>query len=131
MLLLLFLFALFRHLQGAPLTVGEGGVTNILPAAHILPRANIVFGTRTTLDILLSCFATTFACTWTTIHPNIPSPADSRWDIFKRHMVTTIYAMLVPEFITYWALRQNLGAKRIVKEYNREIAQGKRQGDKL
>ncbi|KJA18689.1 hypothetical protein HYPSUDRAFT_69749 [Hypholoma sublateritium FD-334 SS-4] len=122
MLILLFLFALFRHLQGAPLTANEGGDIEPLPTLHILPRTDIVFGTRATSDIVTSCLATIFACTWTAIHPNIPSPADSRWDIFKRRLVTTIYALLVPEFVTGWAFRQHLGAKRIVQEYNSEIA---------
>ncbi|KJA18687.1 hypothetical protein HYPSUDRAFT_205206 [Hypholoma sublateritium FD-334 SS-4] len=122
MLILLFVFALFRHLQGAPLTPDEGGLDDTFPASHIQPRVEVVFGSRTTSDIVTSCLATIFACTWTAIHPNIPSQADSRWNIFKRRLVTTIYALLTPEFITLWAFRQYFGAKKIVEEYNSEIA---------
>ncbi len=114
MFILLFLFALFRHLQGAPLSADDGGsIADTFPASNILPRADIiVFGTRSKSDIVTSCLATIFACTWTAMHPNIPSPADSPWNIFKRRLVTTIYALLAPEFITVWAIRQHVGAKR-------------------
>ena len=123
MLIFLFLFALFRRLQGAPLASEDGGsITDTFQASHILSRADIVFGTRSTSDIVTSCLATIFACTWTAIHPNIPSPVDSRWDIFNRRLVTTIYALLAPEFITLWAYRQYRGANEIMEEYNTDIS---------
>ena len=87
-----------------------------------LPRADITYGTRETSDIVISCLATIFACTWTAVHPNIPSPMDSRWDIFKRRVITMTYALVAPEFITAWALRQYMAAKAIVRAYNSEIA---------
>lgn len=34
----------------------------------------------------------------------------------------TTYALLVPEFITVWALRQYIAARDIVRIYNSEIA---------
>lgn len=40
MLIFLFLFALFRHLQGAPLGPDEGGIPDLLPAVHILPQVD-------------------------------------------------------------------------------------------
>lgn len=124
MLILFLLFTLFRLLRGAPtVAIPEVGLgPDFLPGCTLVPREGIIFGARSTSDILTSCLATIFACTWTAIHPNIPSPADSRWDIFKRRLVTTIYALLAPEFITIWAYRQYLGAKKIVEEYNSNIA---------
>ena len=125
MLILFLLLRCSTLLLGAPLT-GTDDQGSLGPHSfadiHILPRAGITFGTRTTFDIVLSCLATIFACTWTAVHPNIPSPADSRWDVLKRRIVTTTYALLAPEFITYWAFRQYVGAKRIEKEYNKVIA---------
>lgn len=123
MLMLFFLFASFRILQGAPLATDEGGSTNILLEEPVPPYTAVVFGTRTTSDIVISCLATIFACTWTAVHPNIPSPTDSWWIVFKRRMITTTYALLTPELITLWAFRQFDGAKRIAKEYNVDIAQ--------
>ena len=122
MLILLFLCALVRHLHCVTLSPDGSGIADTLADSHILPRANIIVGTRSTSVIVISCLATIFACTWTAIHPNIPSPADSRWNIFKRRVVMTTYALLAPEFITLWAYRQYLGAKRIMQDYNSNIS---------
>ncbi|KJA17244.1 hypothetical protein HYPSUDRAFT_192512 [Hypholoma sublateritium FD-334 SS-4] len=127
MLIVFLLFALFRLPKGAPLTDNHVDTPELIGNGQdLLPRADITFGTRQTSDIVISCLATIFACTWTAVHPNIPSPMDSRWDLFKRRFVTTIYALLAPEFITAWALRQYIGAKVIVRIYNSKIATPRR-----
>ena len=126
MLIILLLFALFRLLQGAPLASGEEKILDFMDSDHFFSRSNIVFGHRDTSSIVVSCLATVFACTWTAIHPNIPSPKDSGWAIFKRRIFTTIYALLAPEAITAWAMRQHFAAKRIAREYNKDIAKCKR-----
>ncbi|KAF8171311.1 hypothetical protein BJ912DRAFT_911624 [Pholiota molesta] len=80
------------------------------------------FGQRSVNDIVVSCFATLYACTWSAIHPNIPAPTDSWWTCFKRQIVTMVYALLAPELITTWALRQRLAARRIMNEYNEKTS---------
>ncbi len=45
----------------------------------------------------------------------------------KRRVITMTYALLAPEFITAWALRQYMAAKAIVRVYNSEIATRKSQ----
>lgn len=82
------------------------------------------FGHRDISDIIISCFATIFACTWSAVHPNIPSPWDSWWDCFKRQFVTMLYALMAPEAMTAWALRQHLAAWKIVNNFNRWMAKG-------
>ncbi|KAF8188086.1 hypothetical protein BJ912DRAFT_851352, partial [Pholiota molesta] len=66
------------------------------------------FGSRTLNDIILSCCATIVACTWSAVHPNNPSPTDCWWTGFKRRVVIMVYALLAPEAIAAWALRQQL-----------------------
>ena len=123
MLIFFLLSSLFRLLRGAPtVTAATGDDPDLLSGVVLLPQRGIVFGTRSTSDIVTSCLATIFACTWTAIHPNIPSPADSRFNIFKRKFLTTICALIAPEAITLWALRQYLSAKNIADEYNTDIA---------
>ena len=126
MLIVFLLFALFRLPKGAPLTDNHVDTSELIgDGQSLLPRADITFGTRQTSDIVISCLVTIFACTWTAVHPNIPSPMDSRWDKFKRRFIMTTYALLVPEFITVWALRQYLAARVIVRIYNSKIARRK------
>ena len=120
-ILLLFLALLLQQIYSFSLSIKGGDVVYGLPVAQSLP-INFALGTRSTFHIVFSCLLTIFTCTWTAIHPNIPSPTDSRWDIYKRRIVTAVYALWVPECMTYWAYRQHVGAKRIVKEYNMEIA---------
>ena len=84
---------------------------------------------RTLYGITWSCLATIFLCTWVSIHPNIafrPKKHNAGW--FKKwiqdplyHFVTYklrifICALLVPEYILAWSVRQYLRAGEIQKE---------------
>lgn len=40
--------------------------------------------TRGTYTIITSCLLTIFACTWTTLHLNVPGLNDSVWERFFR-----------------------------------------------
>ena len=119
MLILLLPFALFRLLKGAPLEADLDSVQSMSePLLDLVPRALPATGTRQISDIVISCLATVFACTWTAIHPNIPSPQDSNWTVLKRRFITTVYALLAPEAVTTWAMAQHAGARRIKRDFN-------------
>ncbi|KAF8969323.1 hypothetical protein BDZ97DRAFT_1653715 [Flammula alnicola] len=81
---------------------------------------------RTMWDILWSCIVTIFACTWSAVHPNIPDPRESGWTCFKRRVVMMFYAMIAPEVMVVWALRQYFGAGKIMRDYNEHIAKAAR-----
>lgn len=78
----------------------------------------IVDPTRSATSIRWSCLATIFTCTWVAIHPNISDPRESQWSQFRRHFETMIWAMIAPELVTLWALRQRWAASKIAKQYN-------------
>ncbi|KAK1219028.1 hypothetical protein PQX77_018256 [Marasmius sp. AFHP31] len=69
--------------------------------------------TRTVYGIIWGCLTTIFACTWLAIHPNVPSPNDSRSRILSRKVMIMGLAILVPEYTTVWAFRQWSTARRI------------------
>jgi hypothetical protein len=83
---------------------------------------------RTLLDIIWSCITTIFLCTWVAIHPNLPEPVDTQYmDLwpkcvhriscfFRNKLVLFICALLVPEYILAWAIRQRLMARKIVNK---------------
>jgi hypothetical protein len=73
---------------------------------------------RTLQQIILSCLATVFTCTWVSLHPNVPDPRNSRWRNFTMRMKTMVWALTGPEFITIWAFRQRMAAARHVDDYN-------------
>ena len=68
-------------------------------------------------DIFWSCLATIFACSWVSVHPNNPSPNESSWRIFLRRLELMFWAVIAPEMIITWALRQWLGARHLEKLY--------------
>lgn len=62
--------------------------------------------------------ATIFACAWVAIHPNLPDPRNPKSIRFLKRAGIMTVALIAPEFILIWALRQRLAAASIVKEYN-------------
>ncbi|KAF9474067.1 hypothetical protein BDN70DRAFT_816330, partial [Pholiota conissans] len=114
MLIVLLLFALFQSLQGLPLSSPTDPPDDF--STFCLRDTESHFGQRTVNDIIISCFATIFACTWSAIHPNIPAPTDCWWTRFKRQVITMIYALLAPELIIFWALQQRLAAREIMDD---------------
>jgi hypothetical protein len=75
------------------------------------------FTHRSTWNIILSCFATLFACSWVAIHPNIPAKSDSSIRRFFRHLMIMAYMLVVPEAVIYWAARQWWAARNIAKKH--------------
>lgn len=61
---------------------------------------------RTSYDLLWSCLATILACTWTTLHLNVPSSNDGRFRIFLRKAKWTAITILAPEVTAGLALSQ-------------------------
>ncbi|KAH7094830.1 hypothetical protein FB567DRAFT_586182 [Paraphoma chrysanthemicola] len=68
---------------------------------------------RGTMGLLWSCFATTFLCTWSAIHPNLPGLADSEWRIFWRRAGYFGLCLLAPELVVLCALDEFIDAKEI------------------
>ena len=72
---------------------------------------------RTIWNIIWSCLGTIFSCTSVAVHPNIPCPKNRNSVIsFTRDRLPLfICALLVPEFVLAWAIRQFLRAREIAK----------------
>ena len=89
-----------------------------LPAAALSqpPTADPV---RTTYNIVSSCLVTIFSCTWVAIHPNIPHPGIGYKKKFLRRVRLMILALIAPECVLTWALRQWLAARRLEKKYKK------------
>jgi len=73
--------------------------------------------TRKPLEIVWSCIATILAASWVSVHPNMPHPDDSRLKRTLRRVELMIWAIIAPELIIYWAMRQWAGARRMEKEF--------------
>ena len=101
----------------------HGFQTRAAPLASLLEGSgNNTADQRSIWDILWSCLATIFACSWVSVHPNIPGPNESRWRIFFRRLELMFWTVVGPEMIITWALQQWLGARYLEKEYKGELS---------
>ncbi|KAF7369967.1 hypothetical protein MSAN_00626500 [Mycena sanguinolenta] len=72
---------------------------------------------RTLFSILWGCLATIFACTWVSVHPNVPPPDQSWLQLCWRRLKMMLIAIIAPEIMVAFAARQRLGAHRLSKKF--------------
>jgi hypothetical protein len=124
MLSFLVMSMFIRQLAGAPIPTYSTGISStvsLLLYARVDGDSCAQSDQRSIGDIVWGCLVTIFACTWLAVHPNIPSPTDSRWCVFKRGLSTMTYALIAPELMVAWALHQYLGAAQIMRDFNTQI----------
>ncbi|KAJ7903376.1 hypothetical protein B0H14DRAFT_2328917 [Mycena olivaceomarginata] len=78
---------------------------------------------RNLFDIVWGCLATIFACTWVSVHPNVPPPRQS-WLALLWRRLKMLIAVLAPELIVGFAARQLLTARNLSKEYEISTTHG-------
>ncbi|KAJ7592054.1 hypothetical protein C8J56DRAFT_1131475 [Mycena floridula] len=74
---------------------------------------------RTLYDIIFGCVATIFACTWVSVHPNVP-PA--RLGVFKstsRRLSMMLVAIIAPEIVVAFAARQFIFSRKFAEEFDK------------
>ncbi|KAF7369970.1 hypothetical protein MSAN_00626900 [Mycena sanguinolenta] len=73
---------------------------------------------RTLFSIVWGSLATIFACTWVSVHPNVPPPKQSRLQLFWRRLKMMLITMIAPEVMVGFAARQYFGSRELANEYN-------------
>ncbi|TFK67049.1 hypothetical protein BDN72DRAFT_116378 [Pluteus cervinus] len=122
MLTVLLLTLGLLRVQAAPFS--EAGPATDPTLAHtvlfgIQPRANGTEGNmRTLYDVVRSCMFTIAACVYRAMHQNIPDPTATAWARLRVRMKIMIYAVIAPELMILWALRQRFGAAEITNQVN-------------
>lgn len=77
------------------------------------PKCTDITHCRTIWGIIWSCLATIFACMWVAVHHNVPAPGQRPILIILERVAITVCALLVPEYVVAWAIRQWLVANHI------------------
>ncbi|KAJ7151313.1 hypothetical protein C8R43DRAFT_886755 [Mycena crocata] len=72
---------------------------------------------RKLFDIIWGCLVTIFACTWVSVHPNVPPPNQSRLALFWRRLKLMLIAIIAPELMVGFAARQFFTARSFAKEF--------------
>ncbi|TFK63219.1 hypothetical protein BDN72DRAFT_847830 [Pluteus cervinus] len=70
---------------------------------------------RTIYAIVKSCLFTIAACVYRAVHQNIPDPELGFWGRLRVTTKVTLCALIAPELIVWWAMRQWFGARDVVK----------------
>ncbi|KAG2360612.1 hypothetical protein BDR07DRAFT_1412090 [Suillus spraguei] len=111
-LLLCIFLCLIGVIQAAPTT----NTTNTTTSDSLKTPS---FTTRTLWSIISSCVLTLFACIYTAIHPNILSLKDNllRTLWWRFGLGTMIMALIAPELIVTWAMRQWLSARQVTRQF--------------
>ena len=76
---------------------------------------------RSVWSIVWSCLTTIILCTWVAMHPNVPSQGEGIFAQLARRIKLMGVALLCPEFIIMWAIRQWLVARSIAAEQKRML----------
>ncbi|KAF5332346.1 hypothetical protein D9758_016936 [Tetrapyrgos nigripes] len=63
---------------------------------------------RKIFDITWGCAVTIFACTWVSVHPNVPPPDSGRIFIALRRCFLMVIAVIAPEIMIIFALQYRL-----------------------
>ena len=121
LLILAIVFVLKRHLtEAAPLP--SQGSRLFGTGASLFPRDESTtvdsFHARSVWNILWSCLMTTFACSWVSVHPNVPLKSEGVWEIRGRRLFLMFFAILAPEIMVMWAFKQWRGAVMIREAVN-------------
>ncbi|KAJ7247534.1 hypothetical protein C8J57DRAFT_1080719 [Mycena rebaudengoi] len=66
---------------------------------------------RKLFDIVWGCLVTIFACTWLSVHPNVPPPGQSQLALLKMMLI----GIIVPEIMVGFAARQYFSARKLAK----------------
>ena len=121
---MLFLLFVYYLVQGA--SIDASPIPSLDPRSLDANHCSDLTHCRTIWNIVWSCLVTIFSCTWVAIHPNIPCPKGrkantciQRWvwnpllSFAEHRLPLFICALLVPEYVLAWAIRQFLVARQI------------------
>lgn len=77
---------------------------------------------RTKISIIWSCLVTILSCTLVAVHPNIPGPEMTRFTIFLHRVRLMVMALVAPEVVIIWAMRQWVSALKLGNKYRCMLA---------
>ena len=131
-LTMLFLVFIYYLVQGASESIDANPIPSLDKLSLESNHCTDLTHCRAVYNIIWSCLITIFSCTWVAIHPNIPClkrrEANSWVERYIRNPLLSfaehrlplfICALLVPEYVLAWAIRQFLSAREIAKENRR------------
>ncbi|KAJ6468371.1 hypothetical protein C8R45DRAFT_1218862 [Mycena sanguinolenta] len=102
---LVYLLARYRAVSGHPFGSRDEAVSC---------DSNV--NSRSLFAILTSCLITVFACTWVSVHPNVPPPNQSKLAVIRRRLGLMLVAVIAPELMMGFAPEYVAAIQSIEKE---------------
>ncbi|KAJ6494184.1 hypothetical protein C8R45DRAFT_1212269 [Mycena sanguinolenta] len=100
--------------------LSQDSITAPLPhppdARATTDSCNDINSCRTLFSVVWGCLATIFACTWVSVHPNVPPPNQNSLQLFWRRLKMMLIAIIAPEVIVGFAARQFFGSRSLKSE---------------
>ena len=126
---MLFLIFIYYLVRGASESINASPIPSLDTRSLDSKRCADLSHCRTIWNIVWSCLATIFSCTWVAIHPNIQRPETGEakswirrciwnplWLLVEYRLPLFICALLLPEYVLAWAIRQFLSARKMARE---------------
>ncbi|TFK73700.1 hypothetical protein BDN72DRAFT_813961 [Pluteus cervinus] len=110
--------------QAAPFSAGPATVPTIIHTLvfGIRPRADGSGADLRNLgEVVWSCLLTIGACVYQAVHPDVPDVTSESSDKFRGRFMRTLWALMAPEAIIFWALKQRSGAKIVATRVNEVV----------
>ena len=120
---MLFLILIYYLVRGVSESIDASPIPSLDKLSSESSRCTDLTHCRTVWNIIWSCLTTIFSCTWIAIHPNIPCPRKQNSVVsFAEHRLPLfVCALLVPEYVLAWAIRQFLRARKIAGDNKGEF----------
>ncbi|KAF9480163.1 hypothetical protein BDN70DRAFT_640834 [Pholiota conissans] len=115
--LLALISALHQNIHAAPTLITEVPrrvSTQLAPSGPNCACPN----TRSVWNIVWTCVVTIIACSWVSVHPNIPAPGRKEWQVALMRLELMVWTIIAPEMMIFWAIRQWIGARKLASLYN-------------
>ncbi|KAJ7127658.1 hypothetical protein C8R44DRAFT_616196, partial [Mycena epipterygia] len=117
----MFLLLFLVHILSKNSSLAQG---HTLDARVPVDSCDDINSCRRLLDIIWGCLSTIFACTWVSVHPNVPPPNQGRLVLFWRKLKMMLIAIIAPEIMVCFAARQLIAARKFSKEFNVSMTHG-------
>ncbi|KAJ7257632.1 hypothetical protein C8J57DRAFT_1721021 [Mycena rebaudengoi] len=88
-----------------------------LRATALTDSCDDINNCRKLFDIIWGCLITIFACTWVSVHPNVPPPNKSPLALLWRRLKMMLIAIIAPEVMVGFAARQFFISRWYAKEH--------------
>lgn len=124
------IFTLPAPILASVIPPGHGVAHQDPTFSHLEPRSSLQATKATSTSqltqinlsqTLWSSIFLVFSLAWIAIHPNFSSPYDSAWMKLRRRLMLILWAILFPELVLYWSVRQWVGARKIRDRFRGEF----------